>query len=177
MKNRSKKVVLSARVEPYIKAALDLYAVSKNEKIVKVLEQFIESKLEDIDIRNPLRGSKDSREKIPFMTMFTAIWSEDEVVYKLRAGLLGSEVAGKRDWHIAIMVAHDHYFNGDYDLYGDLNGLGSLKLEPQERPTINLELVKSEWDLICGYVDFLENNKPFSPTYEDYKRMHESSVK
>lgn len=177
MKNRSKKVVLSARVEPYLKAALDLYAVSKNEKIVKVLELFIESKLEDINIRNPLRGVKGAREKISFMTMFTAIWSEDEVVYRLRAGLLGPEMAGERDWRIALM-ATSGLFDGDYELYGDLNGLGErLKLEPRERPSINLELVKREWDLICGYVDFLENNKPFSPTYQDYKRMHESSVK
>ncbi|MFV3305806.1 hypothetical protein ACNFBT_11050 [Pseudomonas sp. NY15181] len=172
MANRSKKVVLSARVEPYLKAALELYATSTNEKIVKVLERFIETCLSDAQIENPLNGYK----KGYFMTIFTAIWSEDEVIFNLRAGLMGSKFSSDRLFHLAMTVVGDHRFKGDFDLFGDLNGMAERFefVQPYEAK-IDLGLVRSEWDVLVAYVDFLENNKPFCPTYDDYKRMREQS--
>ena len=55
MANRSKKAVLSARVDPYLKAALELLAVSRNEKIVKILESCLENGMNDRIIANPFK--------------------------------------------------------------------------------------------------------------------------
>tara|TARA_R110000822_G_scaffold173299_1_gene312891 strand:- start:1279 stop:1815 length:537 start_codon:yes stop_codon:yes gene_type:complete len=173
MANRSKKVVLSARVEPYLKAALELYAVSRNEKIVKVLERLIENGLADTLIPNPL--ARDAR-KGSFMTVFRALWSEDEVIFHLRTGLLGAQFAGERMFAITETVIGNPYFKGDFDLIGDMNGMaGQYDFELPYAPAIDLALVKREWTLVCDYVDFLDNNKPFAPTYDDYKRMRYAS--
>lgn len=173
MANRSKKVVLSARVDPYLKAALELFATTRNQKIVKLLETFIEKGLSNIYVDDPLANEKkDAR----YMDLFTAIWSEDEVVFKLRAGGFGMRFAGEKLWMIANVVLFDPYFAGGYKLYGDMNGMTArVGYKPPKDFSINLELVKGEWDLIVGYVDFLETNKPFTPSYDDYKRMRKQS--
>jgi hypothetical protein len=173
MANRSKKVVLSARVDPYLKASLELAATAKNQKIVKMLESILLSGLEDELIDNPFY-SADS--KISFMRAFNAIWSENEIVYKLRAGALGPKFAGEDLAFAAMLVTASSYFEGDFDLFGDLNGkavAGNLKLH--HTPKINLELAEKEWSTVERYVDFLATNKPFEPSYDDFKRMLSAS--
>lgn len=172
MANRSKKVVLSVRVDPYLKAALELFASSQNEKIVKVLETCLENGLTDRDIRNPFKPRDEGQEKISFMIAFTAIWSENEVLYKLRAGTLGPDFAGEELSFISLLVMGHQYFDGDYDLFGDLNGASeSFGFTPKRRPRVNLELVEQEWPVLEEYSRFLTNNKPFQPSFEDYKKM------
>lgn len=172
MANRSKKVVLSVRIDPYLKAALELSASSKNEKIVKVLETCLENGLTDRDIRNPFKPRDEHQEKISFMIAFTAIWSENEALYKLRAGALGPDFAGEELSLISMFILGDKHFDGDFDLFGDLNGSAeTFGFTPKMRPMVNLRLVEEEWPIVEEYVRFLANNKPFSPGYEDYKRM------
>lgn len=175
MANRSKKVVLSARVDPYLKAAMELLAASQKEKIVKLLETFIENGLNDWYVKNPFKDG----EKTPFLNVFTAIWTEDEVVYKLRAAVAGSNFAGETLWRQGLVVLGDSYFKGTEPLYGDLNGLGEKwAYKPDREYLLNLQLIREEWQLIEDYVTFLENNKPFEPNYADYKKMRkDSSVK
>ncbi|OFJ43301.1 hypothetical protein BJN42_21795 [Pseudomonas koreensis] len=176
MANRSNKVVLSARVDPYLKAALELLAASQKEKIVKLLETFLENGMHDFYVVNPFLPKGGEAEKTSFMNVFTAIWSDDEVVYKLRAGVLGPQYAGETAWRQAMVVTGDHYFKGADDLYGDLNGLSEKwGYKAEYNYFLDLEKVRSEWPLIEGYVSFIENNKPFEPSYEDYKRMHQQS--
>jgi hypothetical protein len=75
-----------------------------------------------------------------------------------------------------MVVTGDHYFKGADDLYGDLNGLSEKwGYKAEYNYFLDLEKVRSEWPLIEGYVSFIENNKPFEPSYEDYKRMHQQS--
>lgn len=169
MANRSKKVVLSARVDPYLKAALELLATSKNQKIVKLLEMFIEEGMDNTKIENPL---KYDGKKVDYMMVFQSIWTEDEVIYKLRAGALGSKFAGDELAKIATRVVDNNYFNGDYELFGDLNGMASkYGFAPPYPWKINIDLVKAEWDILNQYVSFLESNKPFSPSYDEYKNI------
>ncbi|ROL66735.1 hypothetical protein BLX41_23065 [Pseudomonas protegens] len=175
MANRSKKVVLSARVDPYLKAALELLAASRKEKIVKVLETFIENGLQDLSVINPFLHEKP-RTKISFMNVFVAIWTEDEVLYKVRAGALGPDYAGETLWRQAMVVVGHDYFKGDHDLYGGMNGLTEKwGYKADYNYSLNLELVRSEWSTIEDYVAFIENNKPFEPSYEDYKKMRDQS--
>lgn len=176
MVNRSKKVVLSARVEPYLKDALELLAVSRNQKIVKLLETFLENSMSDWQIPNPLHWKNGQHKKISYLSVFAAIWSENRIIYELRAGALGPEFAGEELWEKSVHVLSAKYFEGTYDLFGDLNGATErYGFEPLRREMIDLDRVEREWTIIEGYVDFLRFNKPFSPSYEDYKRMLEDS--
>ncbi|MGV8887714.1 MAG: hypothetical protein ACOH2P_06590 [Pseudomonas sp.] len=176
MANRSKKVVLSARVDPYLKAGLELLAASQNQKIVKLLETFLQNGLEDASVNSPFHAHADKREKISFMNLFKAIWTEDEVLFKVRAGALGPEYAGETTWREACVATGCDHFKGDVDLYGNLNGYeGKFAYSVPWSYELNIELIREEWPLIEGYVSFVENNKPFEPSYDDYKRMREQS--
>ncbi|CAI8856464.1 Phage protein [Pseudomonas jessenii] len=174
MANRSKKVVLSARIDPYLKAALELLAASRSEKIVKLLESFIENGLYDIEVTAPvvLNRANQGHEKVSFMNLFTAIWSEDEVLYKVRAGVLGPQYAGETIWRQALVASVEDCFKGADDLYGDLNGLTKkLGFSISGCYKLNMDLIREEWPIIESYVAFVENNKPFEPSYTDYKKM------
>jgi hypothetical protein len=178
MANRSKKVVLSARIDPYLKAALELSASVQKEKIVKLLEQYLLNGLEHEMVANPFgcTSPKERPDELPFMDVFVAIWSENEVLYKVRAGALSAAFAGTDLWEMAMLVIGEKYFKGDFDLFGDLNGaVRRFGFLPPDKPMINLRLVEAEWAIIESYVSFLQNNKPFQPPYLDYKRMLEES--
>ncbi|WP_281211903.1 hypothetical protein [Pseudomonas fulva] len=175
MANRSKKVVLSARIDPYLKAGMELAATAKNEKIVKMMEEFIETGLAVMTVDNPFLAIGSRTEKTSFMLIFKCIWSEDEAVYKMRAGGLGPAFAGEYLFALHQIVFSEEYFRGEDDLYGDLNGFKEkLKLTPPKRP-VNLKRIRDEWSTINDYCEFLSNNKPFFIQYLDYKRMAEES--
>jgi hypothetical protein len=177
MANRSKKVVLSARVDPYLKAALELLATSRNEKIVKILETCVENGLNDRTIPNPFKPRDKDQARISFMIAFTAIWTENEVLYKLRAGSLGPEFAGESLAMAAMFVTMSKHFDGHDDVFGDLNGsVQTFGFKPHMQPKVNLQLVEEEWEIVEEYVRFLANNKPFEPSYDDYKRMRSSKA-
>jgi hypothetical protein len=176
MANRSKKVVLSARVDPYLKAALELLAASRNEKIVKILESCLENGMNDRTITNPFIAPQ-KLEKISFMVAFTAIWSENETLYKLRAGTLGYDFAGEELSTVAMFINDDKYFDGEYDVFGDLNGsTETFGFKPRMQPRVNLALVEKEWPIVEEYVRFLASNKPLQPGYADYKSMRAQSL-
>jgi hypothetical protein len=176
MANRSKKVVLSARVDPYLKAALELLAASRNEKIVKILESCLENGMNDRTITNPFKAPQ-KLEKISFMVAFTAIWSENETLYKLRAGTLGPDFAGEELSTVAMFINDDKYFDGEFDVFGDLNGsTDKFGFKPRMQPRVDLALVEKEWPIVEEYVRFLANNKPLQPGYSDYKSMRAQSL-
>lgn len=169
MANRSKKVMLSARVDPYLKVGLDLLAESRGIKMVKVLEAIIENGLSDATVKSDLKSGVKS---LPFLTLLTAIWSEDEVLLRLRVGVLGPPFAGERSWRMSMVVTGSEYFRGDFDLFGDMNGMAdTYEFDPPRTQKLNLERAREEWSLVGEYVDFLESNKPIEPTYKQYKAM------
>lgn len=169
MANRSKKAMLSARVDPYLKVGLDLLAESRGVKTVKVLETILENGLSDAMVRCDL---KPGEKLLSFMLVLTAIWSDDEAILRLRAGELGPPVANERTWKISSVIREEGCFRGDDDLFGDMNGTAEkYGLVPPTCPKLNLDRVRSEWEMVGDYVDFLENNKPIEPTYEQYKAM------
>ena len=176
MANRSKKAVLSARIDPYLKAGLEMLAASKDQKIVKLLEAFIQNGLERAIVVSPFHTPDYTPQKISFMDLLKAIWTEDEVLFKIRAGALGPEFAGETTWREARVATRCDYFKGDVDLYGNLNGYeGKSAYSVPEHYSLNLDLIREEWPLIEGYVSFVQNNKPFEPSYDDYKRMRVDS--
>ena len=173
MANRSKKAVISARIDPYLKAGLELAATSQKEKIVALLEYGIRGVLGTILVEDPF--GEGSEKQTSFALFFNNVWSEDEVVYKMRLGYLGEKFADKVDADMATLVVKDDYFKGDFDLFGDLNGNAKeMGLVP---PTvlINLDLVRAEWDTIFGYVLFVHRNRGLLSNYHDFKKMVENS--
>ncbi|AZF49172.1 MULTISPECIES: hypothetical protein [unclassified Pseudomonas] len=177
MANRSKKVVLSARVDPYLKAALELLAASRNEKIVKILESCLENGMNDRTITNPFNAPRKDLGTISFMVAFTSIWSENETLYKLRAGTLGPDFAGEELSMVAMVINDDKYFDGEFDVFGDLNGsTEKFGFTPRMQPRVDLALVEKEWPIVEEYVRFLANNKPLQPGYADYKNMRAQSL-
>lgn len=167
MANRSKKTVLSSRVEPYLKAGIEMAAVARNVKIVKLLEQFIEVGLDDLTIDNPFKVIKP--EKTSFLQILKCVWTDDEVLFKLRSGGLGPDFAGEELFFVHNVIMSEEYFRGDYDLYGDLNGLSKrYEYHPSKR-LVDLDKIKDEWPLINTYCNFLATNRPLYLDYLEYK--------
>lgn len=169
MANRSKKVVLSARIEASIKAGLELAAAAQSEKIVAFLEYCIKSGLTMLAVSNPFSPDKDS--KIPFNIFFDCIWSDDEVLYKLRAGALGPDHAGVEMIELALIVTTNSYFKGEFDLYGDLNGAVKSLGYVAPKVLIDLEKVRREWDVITEYAGFKQKNPTLNIPYERYLEL------
>ncbi|WP_312974600.1 hypothetical protein [Stutzerimonas nitrititolerans] len=179
MANRSKKVVLSARVDPYLKAGIDLLAAAQRVKMVALMERFLEFGLEESQVENPF-ASKKNTPKISFLLVLQAIWTDDEVLFQLRAGALGAKISGDDifDASFVVLSLEVDYFAGEDDIFGDLNGLTSrMGLAPVVPFKVNLPLVKEEWDSILAYVQFLKQNKPFQPTFDEYKTIMAKSLK
>ncbi|EJM77917.1 hypothetical protein [Pseudomonas sp. GM60] len=172
MANRSKKVVISARIDPQLKDALDIAASKLNKKIVKLLEELVEVGLAELTVQNPFRGGHlPDGGDMNFMTVFEAVWDQDEVVFKLRAGTIGPDFCGETISRQAKVVIGSERFKGEYDLFGDLNGHTALWGGTYEKHYVNLELVKKEWPIIESYIAFLDSNQPLVVSYEDYKKM------
>lgn len=173
MANRSKKVVISARIEPRLKAALDIAASKLDEKIVTVLESFVEDGLNGIFVEsNPfLGGLLPETSQINFMEVFDAVWDEDEVLFKLRAGVIGRKFCGERLSEVAKVVMDSDDFKGDYDLFGDLNGYTAIWGGEIEKQFVNLELVKKEWNRIEEFVTFRDANGLTELSFDFYKVM------
>lgn len=173
MANRSKKAVISARIDPLLKAGLELAATTQNEKIVALLESGIQSLLSTAVVDDPF-GEKPG-DKTSFLELIEKIWSEDDVVYKLRVGGLGFKYADIETVDIATIVSHNDYFFGDFNLYGDLK---VNRLKASHFPAeiyIDLELVRDEWALLNEYVRFIQKNKILDVNYHGFKAMIKNS--
>ena len=181
MANRSKKVVISARIEPRLKAALDIAAMKLEEKVVKVLEDFVEAGLSRITVKDGLQrafsgetllwGVAPTNSQMKFMDVFDAVWDEDEVLFKLRAGAIGADFCGEMLVRQAQVVIGSDYFRGDYDLFGDLNGYADLSGGELEKQFVNLALVRKEWHWIESYAAFMKVNDLVDLPYDYYKQM------
>lgn len=173
MANRSKKAVISARIDPFLKAGLELAATTQNEKIVALLECGIQGVLSTTLVDDPFGETADA--KTSFLQLMKNIWSEDEIVYKLRVGCLGFKYADMEVVDMATLVANSSYFMGDFNLFGDLN-LSRKKISyfPSEI-LLDLDLVREEWDLISGYIKFIERNKGLDVDYDGFKSMIKNS--
>lgn len=169
MANRSKKVILSARIDPSLKAGIELAAASQKEKIVAFLEYCIQGGLSTLVIADPF--GKERGKQTAFSLFHSSVWSEDEVVYKLRVGYLGPDYAPLDLVDAAAVVNSEKCFSGDYDLYGDLNG-NVKKLDliaPNVR--VNIDKIKREWKLILEYVEFKKKNIHLNVDYEKYLEL------
>ena len=173
MANRSKKAVISARIDPILKAGLELAATTQNEKIVALLECGIQGVLSTTLVDDPFGETADA--KTSFLQLMKNIWSEDEVIYKLRVGSLGYKYADMETVDMATLVANNIYFMGDFNLFGDLSvGRKKIGYFPPEI-WLDLDLIRDEWDLISGYVKFIERNKGLDVDYDGFKSMIKNS--
>ena len=182
MANRSKKVVLSARIEPRLKAALDIAAMKLEDMVVKVLEDFVADGLKRITVDGGLQRVFSEKSllwgdlvpansQMGFMEVFDAVWDEDVVLFELRAGVVGADFCGEMLVRQAQVVIGSDYFKGEYDLFGDLNGLAEMFGGELEKQFVNLALVKKEWHWIESYAAFMKVNELVDLPYEYYKQM------
>lgn len=169
MANRSKKAVLSARIDPFLKAGLELAATTQNEKIVALLEYGIQGVLSTTVVDDPFGDKPD--DKTSFILLMEKIWSEDEIVYKLRVGGLGFKYAELETVDVATLVSNDDYFKGDFKLFGDLKVNRSKVNYMPANISIDLELVREEWSTLNEYVKFIQRNKSLDVNYHSFKTM------
>jgi len=94
---------MSARVDPYLKAGIELLAASQRVKIVKLMEEFLEWGLETTQVENPFESSK-KMPRISFLAVLEAIWTDDDVLFQLRAGALGGRISGDDIFNAAFVV-------------------------------------------------------------------------
>jgi len=169
MANRSKKAVISARIDPFLKAGLELAATTQNEKIVALLEYGIQGVLSTTLVNDPFGETADAQTS--FILLMKNIWSEDEVVYKLRVGSLGFQYADLETVDMATLVANDEYFKGDFKLFGNLKvNREKVKYFPAEI-SLNIDLVREEFGVIADYVKFMQRNKGLNFNYHGFKKM------
>lgn len=169
MANRSKKSVLSARVDPFLKAGLELAASTQNEKIVALLENGIQGVLSSTLVDDPF--GENQNDKTSFIEIMKKIWSDDEIVYKLRVGGLGYKYSELEAVDVATLVANDDYFKGDFNLFGDLKVNRSKVNYMPTIISIDLELVRDEWDTLNEYVKFIQKNTSLDVNYHGFKAM------
>ncbi|AZS50386.1 hypothetical protein DM558_06175 [Entomomonas moraniae] len=179
MANRSKKVVLSARVPSYLKAGIDITSTCLNKSTVSIIEEQLEDLIDTTSITFPVVLSSERfarRERLSIRKLMSYIWNDDEIIFKLRIGIIGDHIAGSILSRVADWACND-LFKGEYPLFGDLNG--HLTQNPEEfdviEKHIDLEKVRAEWDTLNAYMEFLEKNKPLNPSYEQYKKMLNNS--
>lgn len=175
MANRSKKVVLSARVDPYLKDGLEIFARMKNKKIVETLEELIEGAVNDINIDNPfLYWEKQvvphASKRITLGRLMSLVWSPDETIFHLRLSRLGNEYFDEAGFLACAEAWDNKYFQGEDDVFEYTQNVLGLP-NPLYRKTLNLDLIRAEWDTLKSYASFLVANKPLIVTYEQYKAM------
>lgn len=174
MANRSKKVVLSVRVEPYLKDALDVLARLKNRKIVETLEILIQEAADGIFVENPFWESRVEKkyadERITLNRLMSLVWSNDPIIYRLRLAQLGSDYLDEPGFLACSEVWENNYFLGEDDIFEYTRQAVDCPDALRVRK-LNLELVKEEWDKLNGYAEFLLNNRPLVVSYSQYKEM------
>ena len=84
MANRSKKVVISARITPYLKAAIDMAAAAQNEKIVTMMEALLEQGLNDDTMASLRKMINPNVLAMLQLTGGSPIWIPDESITAIR---------------------------------------------------------------------------------------------
>ncbi|OQR35195.1 hypothetical protein BWR15_14740 [Pseudomonas sp. T] len=174
MANRSKKVVLSARVEPYLKDGLELYARLYRMKIVEALEQILEDAQHSHNVDNPfLKPEKESfKNKTSLSVVLGDIWSSDSLIYVLRRGYIGSHMCDEQEFMVAVETMSKR-FSGDFDIFEQ----AKHKYAKHGRewvlvyPKIDLDRVRAEWPYLQKWAEFAINSKPAVVDYDDYLRI------
>lgn len=172
MSNRSKKVVLSARVAPELKAGLEIYARAKKMKLVEALEDLIEVALQVTNVDCPLRDRSGKISKVSVSSLVSWLWSDDPIVYMLRTAYLSNFNA---DEEIVVIIGQVVLprFAGDFDLFADTK-LERAGMEVPKGVTLNLDLIKAEWATLLVYARFVIANKPLKVTYENFLTMYQA---
>jgi hypothetical protein len=169
MSNRSKKVVLSARVAPHLRDGLELYARVKNIKIVEAVEDLIERALEEVNIESPLRSTSGDKGKVPVSTIISWLWDPDPIIFKLRLANVSPDLVD-RETYLAYVETTSERFKGDVDIFEDVRKRATYR-DVFHKASINLERVREEWADLIAYAKFIEANKPIVVDYEDWLRM------
>lgn len=172
MANRSTKVVLSVRVKPYLKDALDLLSKSKNKKIVETVEQLIDAAIEETKIKSPFWALMDPKEtrEISIHEFLNLLWSTDPIIYKLRLSNFGDDYLDEPLYKACCEVWENEYFYGDDDIFSETRKTSGFPLAIP-LPNLNLQKIRQEWKILTGFGDFSISNKPMIVTYEQYKKM------
>lgn len=171
MANRSKKTVLSARIEPYLKDGLELYARLRGKKIVEALEETLEEVQQGFRVRNPFRADGNTFEtKVALSTLIAWIWSDEPILYRLRLGFMGSEYCDAETFLIATEVMGNERFRGVNDIFD------STKKQTRHfgfefdviYPKVNIGRVLEEWKHLEEYAQFAIRSRPAMVQYDDY---------
>lgn len=172
MANRSKKVVLSVRVDPYLKDALDLLAKKQNKKIVETVESLIRDAVEEIRVINPFLPWLDPKKSkdISLQRLMGLIWSDHPIIYKLRLAHLSHEYLDEPTYIACCQVWSNECFIGNDDIFLYTRQILGVP-EAVPAPKLNIGIVTSEWGILMGYGEFVVSNKPLIVTYEQYKKM------
>jgi hypothetical protein len=176
MANRSKKVVLSTRIDGHLKAGLDLLAQSEDQTVVRVIERLVEDLLISSMVEVPFlkNGVKTT---CSVMKVVDTLWTEDSFLFKIRIGSLGGIFTNNEVSFAANQILNNPDFAGEFDIYDGTDNLYENLGKPERDIRIDLEKAKEEWPYLSMYLAFLEKNKPMQPSYEEFKKLMNDIVK
>ncbi|MDX9677011.1 hypothetical protein [Pseudomonas zeae] len=169
MANRSKKVVLSTRIAPYLKSGLELCARARNMKIVETIEELIEHALMTNSIDSPFPDKNGVRGKASVLSVVEWLWNDDPIIYTLRLGFISDQLVD-RETYVVCAETTTARFKGDFDLFEEPRKRATYQ-DVYKTTALNIEKIREEWEDLCAYAKFVEANKPLKIDYEDFLRM------
>lgn len=174
MANRSKKTVLSVRIDPPAKAALDVLAAVRGESLPAVIEDLLYKAFAHEKIAPPALLKPNiltNRGEVSISTLIQFIWSADSALFKLRLHLLDPSTLNERDQTITGTVFQNLEIFGGEDVIFDEHALKIIEDSPAI-PKVSLERVRRYWPVLTEYARFLSANamKVSLPDYIDLLR-------
>jgi hypothetical protein len=169
MANRSKKTVLSVRIEPSAKAALDMLAAIRQESLPVVIEELLSQAFEQQAILAPPFIKKthvSPSGTIGLGHLMRFIWVDDPELFKLRLHLLEPTALSERDQTVTGTVFKNlDIFRGDDHLFD--GKARQMVSDSPAIPKLSLSLVRLYWPLLNEYARFLATNS-MNVSFADY---------
>lgn len=157
MASRSKKTVFSVRISPYAKAGLDILSAVRKQSLPELIESLAEREL----AKERVGDAQDTAQRI-----LSAIWTDDELLYKLRLCCFVGEALNPRDEVAAQVVLMSPIFRGEDNLFS--GPAAEIAKEYEEGiPRVSLDKVRQLWPILLEYARFLEVNS-LKPSFKDY---------
>ena len=149
MASRSKKTVLSVRIDPVAKASLDVAANMHKQSTTKFVEQLIETVMRQ-------QVAPPTGEKVELGPLIASLMTDDDLIYKLRLyAVLPEGLSAKEQVILKAVFDNPNIFEGT-DQY-----LPPSIAQPKKTPctSVSIARVRLFWPLLAEYADFMSNNE------------------
>ncbi|WP_370601063.1 hypothetical protein [Pseudomonas nitroreducens] len=162
---RNRTEMLSLRLTPHLRAGLEVMAALRKANLSKTIASALSAALEreKVPMPNILRGSAE----MTLDKLLELIWSEDEMLFKLRMYYVLPEGLATGDHDaIAVVVSNQHLFSGSTNIFWGQSE--NVLPANQDVPTFDIEKIRDSWRMLRRYVDFVRDNDDLRVSFETF---------